>query len=62
MTRFGVDMNKGLMGMGSALMQIMKKIFPADRTFNTNLERFRYDDLEHMKTLDRVHKLGDGTQ
>ena len=55
-------MNKGLMGMGSALMQIMKKIFPADRTFNTNLERFRYDDLEHMKTLDRVHKLGDGTQ
>lgn len=62
MTRFGVDMNKGLMSMGSALIQIMKKILPADRTFSANLERFRYDDLEHVKGLDRVHKLGDGTQ
>ena len=62
MTRFGIDMNKGLMSMGSALIQVVKKILPADRTFSTNLERFRYDDLEHMKTLDRVHKLGDGTQ
>ena len=62
MTRFGVDMNKGLMSLGSTLIQTVKKIMPADRTFNTNLERFRYDDLEHMKVLDRVHKLGDGTQ
>lgn len=62
MTRFGVDMNKSLMGMGSALMQIMKKLLPADKTFEKNLKRFRYDDLEHNKTLDRVHKLGDGTQ
>ena len=50
------------MGMGSALMQIMKKLLPADKTFEKNLKRFRYDDLEHNKTLDRVHKLGDGTQ
>lgn len=62
MTRFGIDMNKSLMGMGSALMQIMKKMFPADKTFQQNLARFRYDELEHIKTLDRVHKLGDGTQ
>lgn len=62
MTRFGVDMNKSLMSMGSALMQIMKKIFPADKTFEKNLARFRYDELEHIKGLDRVHKLGDGTQ
>lgn len=62
MTRFGVDMNKSLMSMGSALMQIMKKLLPADKTFEKNLKRFRYDDLEHNKTLDRVHKLGDGTQ
>ena len=62
MTRFGVDMNKGLMSMGSTLIQVVKKIMPADRTFAYNLERFRYDDLEHMKTLDRVHKLGDGTE
>lgn len=62
MTRFGIDMNKGLMSMGSTLIQVVKKIMPTDRTFAYNLERFRYDDLEHMKTLDRVHKLGDGTQ
>jgi len=62
MTRFGVDMNKSLMSMGSALMQIMKKLFPADKTFEKNLARFRYDELEHIKTLDRGHKLGDGTQ
>ena len=55
-------MNKGLMSMGSTLIQVVKKILPADKTFSANLERFRYDDLEHMKTLDRVHKLGDGTQ
>lgn len=62
MTRFGVDMNKGLMSMGSALMQVMKKIMPEDKTLAKNLVRFRYDDLEHMKGLDRAHKLGDGTQ
>ena len=55
-------MSKPLMSMGSFLMQFMKKIMPADRTFKYNLERFRYNDLEHMKTLDRVHTLGDGTQ
>ena len=62
MTRFGISMSKPLMSMGSFLMQFMKKIMPADRTFKYNLERFRYNDLEHMKTLDRVHTLGDGTQ
>ncbi len=62
MTRFGVDMNKGLMSMGSTLIQVVKKLFPADKTFAYNLERFRYDELEHIKGLDRVHKLGDGTQ
>lgn len=62
MTRFGIDMNKGLMSMGSTLIQVVKKIWPADKTFAYNLERFRYDDLEHIKNLDRVHKLGDGTQ
>lgn len=61
-TRFGLNLSKGLMGIGSTLMQTMKKLFPADKTFANNLERFRYDDLEHVKVLDRVHKLGDGTQ
>lgn len=62
MTRFGIDMNKTLMGLGSQLMQTMKKILPADHTFASNLARFRYDDLEHIKTMDRYHTLGDGTQ
>ena len=61
-TRFGLDLTKGLMSIGSTLMQTMKKIFPKDNTFTANLDRFRYDDLEHMKVLDRVHTLGDGTQ
>lgn len=61
-TRFGINLSKGLMSMGSVLMQTMKKLLPADKTFAQNLERFRYDDLEHIKGLDRVHKLGDGTQ
>ena len=61
-TRFGLNLSKGLMGLGSTLMQTMKKLFPADKTFSKNLGRFRYDDLEHNKVLDRVHKLGDGTQ
>lgn len=62
MTRFGVDMNKTLMSMGSMLMQTVKKLMPADKTFQNNLQRFRYDDMEHLKVLDREHKLGDGTQ
>ncbi len=62
MTRFGIDMNKSLMGMGSLLMQTVKKLLPKERNFEKNIARFRYDDMEHLKVLDRVHKLGDGTQ
>jgi hypothetical protein len=40
----------------------MKKLMPADRAFPYNKNRFRYNDLEEMKVLDRVHTLGDGTQ
>ena len=61
-TRFGINLDKGIMSLGSALMQTIKKIMPRDRTFSYNLKRFRYDDLEHIKVLDRVHTLGDGTQ
>ena len=48
--------------LGSTMMQAIKKLMPRDNTFGQNLGRFRYDDLEHNKVLDRVHKLGDGTQ
>ncbi len=62
MTRFGVDMNKTLMSLGSLLMQVVKKLLPKERNFDKNITRFRYNTLEHNKVLDRVHKLGDGTQ
>ena len=61
-TRFGISLSKPLMSIGSMVMQAMKKLMPADKTFETNLKRFRYEDLEHNKVLDRVHDLGDGTQ
>lgn len=61
-TRFGINLSKGIMGLGSTMMQAIKKLMPRDNTFGQNLGRFRYDDLEHNKVLDRVHKLGDGTQ
>ena len=62
MTRFGINMSKSLMTLGSMLIQTVKKLFPADKNFAYNLKRFRYDDLEHIKELDRTHTLGDGTQ
>ena len=61
-TRFGINLTKNLMGLGSTMMQVMKKIMPADRAFAYNKERFRYNELEERKVLDRVHTLGDGTQ
>ncbi len=40
----------------------MKKLLPADKAFSGNAKRFRYEDLEEVKVLDRVHTLGDGSQ
>ena len=62
MTRFGINLGKPIMGMGSIVLQTVKKMFPKDTTFEDNRKRFRYNDLEHLKVLDRHHKLGDGTQ
>jgi len=61
-TRFGINMGKQLMGVGSAMMQAVKKLMPANTTFADNKKRFRYNELEHRKDLDRNHTLGDGTQ
>ncbi len=62
MTRFGISLGKPIMSLGSTMMQTMKKMLPADATFSNNVKRFRYNELEHLKVLDRHHKLGDGTQ
>jgi glycolate oxidase len=55
-------MGKELMGIGSMLMQTVKKLMPANTTFEDNKKRFRYNDLERRKEADRIHKLGDGTE
>ena len=61
-TRFGIKMSKQLMTVGSSMMQMAKKLMPADTTFADNKKRFRYNDLEHRKDGDRTHKLGDGAE
>ena len=62
MTRFGVNMGKPIMSIGSTVLQTAKKMFPKDNTFEANRIRFRYNEMERLKTLDRHHKLGDGSQ
>ena len=61
-TRYGISLSKPIMGFGSTMMQAMKKMFPKNTTFADNKVRFRYNEMEHLKTLDRHHKLGDGSQ
>ncbi|MDR1690543.1 MAG: FAD-binding oxidoreductase [Candidatus Methanoplasma sp.] len=61
-TRFGINMGKQLMGVGSTLMQTIKKLLPVNTTFVDNKKRFRYNELERRKDMDRTHKLGDGTE
>ncbi|MCL1978941.1 MAG: FAD-binding oxidoreductase [Methanomassiliicoccaceae archaeon] len=61
-TRFGINMSKQLMTLGSTLMQTAKKLMPQNTTFAENKKRFRYNELEHRKDVDRTHTLGDGTQ
>ena len=61
-TRFGINMGKQLMGLGSSVMQLAKKMLPVNTTFADNRARFRYNILEERKAEDRVHELGKGTQ
>ncbi|MDY0293549.1 MAG: FAD-binding oxidoreductase [Candidatus Methanomethylophilaceae archaeon] len=61
-TRFGIDLSNQIMGLGSSLIQNVKKLLPENTTFADNKARFRYDDLEHRKAEDRFHELGKGTE
>lgn len=61
-TRFGLSLDKNLMGMASKLMVSIKKLLPADNTFVTNAARFHYDDMEEEKDQSRVVEYGKGTQ
>ena len=61
-TRFGLSLDKNLMGMASKLMVGIKKLLPADNTFVTNAARFEYDDMEEAKERSNVVEYGKGTQ
>ena len=61
-TRFGITLNKNLMGVASKLMVGVKKLLPADNTFVANSERFHYDDMEEEKEKSREVTYGVGTQ
>ena len=61
-TRFGVALDKNLMGIGSAMMQSIKKLLPKNTTFADNRQRFHYDDMEEEKEESREVEYGKGTQ
>ncbi|MCQ2085059.1 MAG: FAD-binding oxidoreductase [archaeon] len=60
MTRFGINMSHGLMSIGSKVMQVAKKIMPADHTFDNNIKRFKFNEYTEIKCEDRKHVLGRG--
>lgn len=62
MTRFGINMSNSLMGLGSGLLQTVKKLLPPNTTFSDNLKRFRFNTLEHRREADRTHTLGKGSE
>ena len=61
-TKFGISLSKGLMGIASAMMQTVKKLFPKDKIFENNLDRFYYDQLEEEKMKSLEVEYGKGTQ
>ena len=61
-TKFGISLSKGLMGIASAMMQAVKKLFPKDKIFESNLDRFYYDQLEEEKMKSLEVEYGKGTQ
>lgn len=60
MTRFGINMSHGLMTLGSALMQTVKKLLPPNTTFADNIERFKENRTDEARAEDRKHVLGRG--
>lgn len=61
-TRFGLNLDKNLMGIASKLMVGIKKMLPENTTFKSNLGRFYYDQLEEDKMKSLVIEYGKGTQ
>ncbi|MCQ2052465.1 MAG: FAD-binding oxidoreductase [archaeon] len=61
-TRFGINLSKNLMGVMSKLMIGIKKLLPKDNIFESNLDRFHYDELEEKKEKSLIVEYGKGTQ
>ena len=61
-TKFGITLNKNIMGIASKLMCGVKKVLPENKTFQRNLARFHYDDMEHEKELSREVDYVKGTE
>ncbi len=56
-TRFGIELGKNMMGVAFKLMETVKKYSPQDKTFDRNIARFEFDDIEHNKEKTRQVKL-----
>ncbi len=61
-TKFGVALDKNIMGVAGKLMIAAKKLLPENTTFAYNRGRFHYDDMEEEKEHSRVVEYGKGTQ
>lgn len=55
-TRFGINLSDSLMGFASTMLQSIKKLMPADGSFNANRKRFYFDDMEERKEHSREVK------
>ncbi|MBQ2763191.1 MAG: FAD-binding oxidoreductase [Candidatus Methanomethylophilaceae archaeon] len=61
-TKFGIALDKNIMGIAGKLMQSVKKVLPENKTFAQNGKRFHYDDMEEEKEHSREVEYGVGTQ
>jgi glycolate oxidase len=52
-TRFGLTLGKNLMGVAFTFMEGVKKLSPKDKTFDNNIDRFEFDEMEHDKGISR---------
>jgi glycolate oxidase len=56
-TRFGLSLNNTIMGVASKMMQLVKKLMPADSGFEAGVKRFKFDEIEEHKSKTRNVKL-----
>jgi len=52
-TRFGLTLGSTLMGTAFKFLETVKKLAPQDKTFQNNIDRFEFDEIEHHKSKTR---------